>query len=240
MKDAEDLVMDSFAILLFKNKPFLGRFSFKTWLFSIGRNQALMFLRKKPPTPAFLDDIETHLIADSPDLSILKAEQNRMLFQTMTKLKPEYREALMLSYFEEMNLKQLSTVMKISKRRASDLLYRVKIALKNILKRRASPMRSLVEQMKEIKNREALLRKKKYRWNIKLLSTLSVVICLCLVASTYDFLPSIHHYTNLQTPMYYGAVLSANPVIGFAVIILLSFALGVCVTLLCFKLYKQK
>ena len=44
--DAEDLMMDAFSVLLSSEKTFCGRSCFKTWLFAIGRNKAVSFIRK--------------------------------------------------------------------------------------------------------------------------------------------------------------------------------------------------
>jgi len=134
MHDAEELMMDSFAILISKNKPFLGRSTFKTWLFAIGRNQARMFLRKRKISAINFDKADFPQDF-TPDLYILKNEQNKILFRALSKINPMYREALILSYFEGMGLDELSGVMKISKRRASDLLYRGKASLKEVLKK---------------------------------------------------------------------------------------------------------
>ena len=73
MHDAEEHMMDSFAILISKNKPFLGRSTFKTWLFAIGRNQARMFLRKRKISAINFDKADFPQDF-TPDLYILKNE----------------------------------------------------------------------------------------------------------------------------------------------------------------------
>ena len=46
MEDAEELMLDAFAIAASGTSRFSGSSSFKTWLFAIGRNQAMSMLRK--------------------------------------------------------------------------------------------------------------------------------------------------------------------------------------------------
>ena len=128
---AEDLMMDSFAALLAKDKPFFGRSSFKTWLFAIARHRAASFLRGKHDATVPMN--ENLMGDDGADLPLLQAEQSRVLFSSMARLKPEYRQALHLSYFEGMSAEEMAAVMKISRRKVSDLLYRGKQALKREL-----------------------------------------------------------------------------------------------------------
>ena len=51
MEDAEELMLDAYAQVAAGTKAFLGRSSFKTWLFSIGKKMALMHLRKEKRRP---------------------------------------------------------------------------------------------------------------------------------------------------------------------------------------------
>lgn len=135
VEDAEDIMIDTFAVLLSKDKTFAGRSTFKTWLFAIGRNQAKMFLRKKHTVFVSFEESKAEIFSEAADLHILQEENSRRLLEYLDRLKPEYREALMLSYFEDMTREQISAVMKISKHQASDLLYRGKLALKALLER---------------------------------------------------------------------------------------------------------
>ncbi|NLU24885.1 MAG: sigma-70 family RNA polymerase sigma factor [Clostridiales bacterium] len=131
MADAEDLMMDAFATLLAKNKSFCGNASFKTWLFAIARHKAISFLRKQRIATTQLD--EAVLADGAADLPLLQAEHRRVLLAAMERLKAEYRYVLLLFYFEDMNCEQIAVVMKITRRKVSDLLYRGKQALKKEL-----------------------------------------------------------------------------------------------------------
>ena len=50
-EDAEELMMDAFAVAASGTAGFAGRSSFKTWLFSIGKKMALMRLRDRRTIP---------------------------------------------------------------------------------------------------------------------------------------------------------------------------------------------
>ena len=47
LEDAEDLMMDTFALLITKRVNFRNDSSFKTWLYGIGRNLSKKHIRKK-------------------------------------------------------------------------------------------------------------------------------------------------------------------------------------------------
>ena len=110
---------------------FSDKSSFKTWLFSIGKNLSLMHLRKTIHT----EDIEDVSVAcdQSPELDILKSEKNRMLNEGLSKLNEDYRRVLILLYFEDMTHEQVSKVMKKSKKQVYNLVERAKKALKEEL-----------------------------------------------------------------------------------------------------------
>lgn len=100
-------------------------------------------------------------------------------------------------------------------------------------------MRSFEEQMGEIRRREELQRRRNQRRCVLLYSALSCVCCLALIVAVANILPSLNLKTAAQVPGYYGTVLASGTLGGFAVIVLLAFALGVCVTLLGLKLHKR-
>ncbi len=131
MTVAEELSLDAFAEVAAGPTFFSDKSSFKTWLFSIGKNLALMQLRKTIHT----EDIENVSVAgdQSPELDILKSEKNRLLNEGLSKLNEDYRRILILLYFEDMTHEQVSKVMKKSKKQVYNLVERAKKALKEEL-----------------------------------------------------------------------------------------------------------
>jgi len=131
MEDAEELMLDAFAEAA-AGAGFSGRSSFKTWLFSIGKNKALMLLRKRrtgrEPVAAF----ET---AGPPELDILRAERSNQLYQAIRRLNAEYRQILILLYFEEMSHEEAGRVMGRSRKQIYNLAERGRQALKKELER---------------------------------------------------------------------------------------------------------
>lgn len=138
MEDAEELMLDTFAVAASGTSHFGGRSSFKTWLFGIGRNLALKHLRKHSIKAAALQDDVASSKADpsqDPDLNILRKERNASLYRALNQLNPDYRQALYLIYFEEMDHDEASRVMGKTKKQFYNLVTRGKASLKSILER---------------------------------------------------------------------------------------------------------
>ncbi len=134
MDTAEELALDAFAEVAAGPTFFSARSSFKTWLFSIGRNQALMYLRKIVP----MDDIdESDAVGEeSPELDILRDERNRMLHEGLSKINEDYQRILILLYFEEMTHEEAANVMGKNRKQIYNLAERGKAALKEELIKR--------------------------------------------------------------------------------------------------------
>lgn len=131
-EDAEELMMDAFAVIASGTASFSGRSSFKTWLFAIARNQAGTFLRKRRFTFAEPDELPA---GETPELSLLREEEKRRLYQALETLPEQYRQALYLLHFEQMSRDDASRVMHVTKRQFYNLSERGCAALREALER---------------------------------------------------------------------------------------------------------
>lgn len=129
---AEELTEDTFFKLLVKKPRYTEKCSFKTWLYTIGRNVALDYLRHNSKNADINLDI---VLKDEENLekNYLKEERKITVHRAMSKLKPEYRQVLHLAYFEDFNNGQTAKIMKKNKRQIENLLYRAKLSLKDEL-----------------------------------------------------------------------------------------------------------
>lgn len=134
---AEDLMTETFLALIVKKAHFKGYSSFKTYLFKIGRNNALDYLRKqKRITVVPVDNTESEAAdMDSIEVKILKDEQQRQLHNALQKINVDYREVLYLLYFEDMCNEDVAVVLRKNKKQVENLTYRAKQALKTTLKK---------------------------------------------------------------------------------------------------------
>lgn len=134
--EAEEMTEETF-LKLYTDKPtFSERSSFKTWLYSVGRNTALYHIRKrKNRHEMFIEDNFDISNKDDIENNHIKAEDKKQLLNAMSKLNPDYRQVLYLVYFEGFTNAETASIMKKSERQVRNLLYRSKIALKEILLR---------------------------------------------------------------------------------------------------------
>lgn len=133
---AEDLCSEAFIKLVTKKPDYKGKSSFKTFLYSIGRNIALDYLRKhRRHNELTLEDVPDIAGDDNPELAYILREQNDALRHAMLKLKPEYSQVLWLTYFENLPASTTAEVMSKSVRSVESLLYRAKPALRKELEK---------------------------------------------------------------------------------------------------------
>lgn len=132
---AEELAEDVFFSLVVKKPKFTPKYSFKTWLFTIGRNRALNTLRFHHKV--LLTDKADILNLQKDELDIEKAyikkEEKIQLHQCIQRLLPQYSEVLYLAYFEALSITDIATVTKRTNKQITNLLYRAKSALKQQL-----------------------------------------------------------------------------------------------------------
>ena len=134
---AEDLMQETFVKIAVKKPKFKGKSSFKTWLYAIGRNTAIDFLRHNSKTPVSSIHGMENYIKDEADLEkrYLKDERRVSIYKAMSSLKPEYKQVLWLVYFEGLSNTESAQVIKKTNRQIEKLLYRAKQSLKSILEK---------------------------------------------------------------------------------------------------------
>lgn len=129
---AEDLAEDTFVLLGTKKPKDKGTGSFKTWLYTIGRNVAIDHLRRnaKKDTRSLEDCPELVSEEQSLEEAYIRQEQKITVHHALQKLKPEYRQVLWLVYFEEFSHKEAAIVMKKNVHNIETLVYRARRSLK--------------------------------------------------------------------------------------------------------------
>ena len=130
MSLAEDVVLDTFTRLTVKRPHFRGDGSFKTWLYTIGRNLAIDTLRRRKNYVP-LDEVEG--VCDSSasmEEQYLMDESRATVRRCMNNLKSEHTQALWLVYFESFSYKEAARIMKKTPRQFDSLIYRARMSLK--------------------------------------------------------------------------------------------------------------
>ena len=128
---AEELAQETFVRLYVKKPRYAGRSGFRTWLYGIGRNVAREYCRRSRRWEPLPEQWDAPDEAADPALAYFREEKNRALHRAMGRLKPEYRQALWLSYFEAMGREEIAAVLKKSVNNVDVLLHRARKALRN-------------------------------------------------------------------------------------------------------------
>ena len=225
--EAEDLMIEAFSYL-FTKKPRIRDGGFKAYLYKAARHMALRHKSRRQIFFSFED------LTGEPDGKTLveevvrTKERNQILHFCMDELNSEYRETLYLTYFEGMSYQQAAEVMGKSVKQITNMVYRGKERLRGLLERIAEVKRRTAE-----KERQKRLRR---RW---IAAVSGVAACLAVIVGVSLSMPGIVEriepgtFSGFETA---ATMLGGSAALGYIVIGLLAFVLGVCVTILCFRI----
>jgi RNA polymerase sigma-70 factor (ECF subfamily) len=134
---AEDLAEDTFIKLVTRRPRFTGSSSFKTWLYAIGRNVAIDYIRHNSKnTDISIEDCENLIDnVEQFEREYIKEESRIIIHKVIGRLKKEYQQVLWLIYFEELSNKEAARIMKKSVHSIENLVYRARLSLKSELEK---------------------------------------------------------------------------------------------------------
>lgn len=134
IQESEDLMIEAFSLMFAKARPVSAQGSFKAYLYKVARHLALRHLRRGRLGLMWLEELPFEVQSEVfADTKLLQNERNCQLYQAMGQLKAEYREALYLTYFENMSYRDAAAVMGKSEQQITKLVYRGKQNLKTTL-----------------------------------------------------------------------------------------------------------
>ncbi len=115
---SEDLFQETWIRVLLRGAQFNGKSRFDTWLFTIARNLVIDLSRKR--TMASLDEMSEagdnerafEIIDDEPSPldQFRSAEDRAEVHQVLVHLEPRSREVLVLRFYEELSLEEISSI----------------------------------------------------------------------------------------------------------------------------------
>lgn len=131
---AEDLAQEAFARAFARLATYNPECRFSGWFFQVLHNVTIDHLRRKRLPSVSLDELEaaghpglpSHAPADSPSVQAERAELSRALSSALDRLRPEYREAVVLRYREELPVQDIADVMGIPVGTVKTYLYRAR------------------------------------------------------------------------------------------------------------------
>jgi RNA polymerase sigma-70 factor (ECF subfamily) len=104
---AEDIAQNVWLIVFKKLYTLREADAFPAWLFKIARNQAALTIRHLRKERAALEDMPP---ADGPEEPFAFPNDAAGIHCALNRLKPEYREVLVLRYFEDLAYEEIADV----------------------------------------------------------------------------------------------------------------------------------
>lgn len=111
---AEDIANDVFIEVWQKASSYEGRSKVSSWLLGMARYKALSEVRKKRPTSAS-DEVMESIVddADTPEVTAQKISKGNLLKQCINKLSGEHRTIIDLIYYHEKSIKEISMILEV-------------------------------------------------------------------------------------------------------------------------------
>ena len=128
---AEELAEDTFFKIVTRKPRFIASGSFKAWLYTIGRNMAINYMRRaKKISDASIEDITASSDECNLEESYIREEQKIVIHRALSKINPDYSKVLYLKFFEDLDNEQIAVVLKKNRRQIENMIYQAKQALK--------------------------------------------------------------------------------------------------------------
>jgi len=144
---AEDLAQDSFIKVLNHLDKYRPEFKFSSWLFKIANNVAIDFLRKRQLDTISIDgsphastaaeveatSIELSDSAESPLDELASRELGAIIEQAIAKLRPEYRNCIMLRHVEGRSYEEIAATLDLPLGTVKTYIHRARHQLREAL-----------------------------------------------------------------------------------------------------------
>jgi RNA polymerase sigma factor (sigma-70 family) len=140
---AEDLAQEAFARAFERLASYDQQRRFVSWFFQIVHNVTIDYLRRKRPNTISLDSLEE---AGHPDIAVAaagasgspqalaeQAAMTRAVDAALARIRPEYREAVVLRYREELSVQEIAYAMSVPTGTVKTYLFRARKELASIL-----------------------------------------------------------------------------------------------------------
>lgn len=137
-EDAKDIIQESFINIYQHLNDYDSKLKFSSWLYRIVHNQTINFIKKnklslKIDLTDQDDDFVDWLVADTNiEKETLASHFNDYLTTILEKLKPEYKEILVLKFFEDKDYSEISDILQKPMGTVATLISRAKIQFKKI------------------------------------------------------------------------------------------------------------
>jgi RNA polymerase sigma factor (sigma-70 family) len=145
-EDAMDLTVETFAKAFEKLDKYQPEYAFSTWLFRVGTNNCIDFIRKKKLSTLSInsmvdddgDERPLQIKSDTlnPEEVSMKREQTALLKLLIDSLPPRYRNLIVLRYFDELSYEEIAEQLDLPLGTVKAQLFRARYLLSNIVNAR--------------------------------------------------------------------------------------------------------
>ena len=133
-EDAEEMAQETFIKVYKSLGSFKGKAKFSTWIYRITYNNCISELRKKKIYFASTDEVEIKDESEELNLDGIPEENRaRVIKEAMEQLPEEEYTLVLLYYFEEQTIEEISRVTKLSESNTKVKLFRARKKLYTIL-----------------------------------------------------------------------------------------------------------
>lgn len=142
-EDVEDLTIATFSKAFDKLDSYDDSFAFSTWIQTIASNTLIDFFRKKDQKTISIDqqqeddEINNIDVIDNsldPENHLIRVQKNKHITGVVHRLKPHYRELIILRYLDEMSYVEISKKLNMPLGSVKAKLFRARDLLMHILK----------------------------------------------------------------------------------------------------------
>ncbi len=106
---AQDVTQDTFIRVYEHRERLVATGAFKSWLFTIARNQCLNYLRKAKRVDS-LEEPDTLPGLRSPSLDLERSDAIRFVNHVLARLSTDYREVLILREYQNLSYEDIAAV----------------------------------------------------------------------------------------------------------------------------------
>ncbi|ALC85263.1 RNA polymerase subunit sigma [Bacillus sp. FJAT-22090] len=135
--DTDDVTQEVFVTVYLKLSSFQGRSSLKSWIYSIAVNKCKDYLRNNRLRQSKLIEKITNLTISSKIIDVPEEYKQSSikegLFEKVIELPIKYREVIILYYFKELSIKEISFILNMKETTLQTRLLRARSKLKSLL-----------------------------------------------------------------------------------------------------------
>jgi len=144
--DADDLTIEAFGKAFSRLKQYQPNYAFSTWMFKIASNNCIDFIRKERKKRTMSidtgmrnedgDNVTYDIEADvrDPEEEMVRDQRMAAMRQVVDKLKPRYKQLVILRYFKEYSYDEISKELDLPLGTVKAQLFRARDFLSTLMK----------------------------------------------------------------------------------------------------------